>query len=244
MSQALPRTIGPFDVPQDRTSAASWEWAAATLPDYLLHHSVRAYAWGAAIARGEGWDFDTRVLWNAALFHDVGLTRVGRNSRCFEYEGAERARRFVQRHGMPAAAAERVATAIILHMAPGVTLADGVESVLLDRSTGLDVRGVDYGLVDGVRDDGHGGGTARSVRPPFRRRDRTGSRPAHGLPEPAPAPRLRSRRLDGAFAMGGDLTVTSGRGRASSRHSHRGPIAPNEDVRCQPEGRSSPPRWW
>ena len=36
-------------------------------------------------------------------------------------------------------------------MAPNVTLDDGVEAVLLDRSTGLDVRGVGYELVEGVR---------------------------------------------------------------------------------------------
>ena len=148
----LPTTIGPIAVPQDDVSAASWSWATQTLPEYLLQHSVRAYAWGAAIAAGEGWTFDPGVLWSAALFHDVGLTSVARNTRCFEYEGAERARRFVRRRGMSDLDADRVAAAIILHMAPGVTLADGVESVLLDRSTGLDVRGVDYGLVDDVRD--------------------------------------------------------------------------------------------
>ena len=37
-------------------------------------------------------------------------------------------------------------------MRPNVTLDDGVEAVLLDRATGLDVRGVGYELVDGVRD--------------------------------------------------------------------------------------------
>ena len=50
-------------------------------------------------------------------------------------------------------AADRAAIAIILHMAPGVDLSDGVEAVLLDRSTGLDVRGDGYELVDAVRDE-------------------------------------------------------------------------------------------
>ncbi len=36
-------------------------------------------------------------------------------------------------------------------MRAGVTLEDGVESVLLDRATGLDVRGDGYELVDRVR---------------------------------------------------------------------------------------------
>jgi hypothetical protein len=52
---------------------------------------------------------------------------------------------------MPAADADRVAIAIILHMAPGVTLDDGVEAVPLDRATGLDVRGEGYALVDAIR---------------------------------------------------------------------------------------------
>jgi hypothetical protein len=41
--------------------------------------------------------------------------------------------------------------AIVLHMQPSVTLEDGVEAVLLDRATGLDVRGAGYELVDDIR---------------------------------------------------------------------------------------------
>jgi hypothetical protein len=70
---------------------------------------------------------------------------------CFEVEGAEIARRFLERHGMTPDDADRVAVAIILHMQPSVTLDDGVEAVLLDRATSLDVRGEGYSLVDAVR---------------------------------------------------------------------------------------------
>jgi cyanamide hydratase family protein with HD domain len=150
---ALPRQIGGVSVPQDDVSATTWEWAHRSLPDYLLAHSVRSYCWGAAIAAREGWDFDPRILWTASLMHDFGLTRIPRNSMCFEVEGAEIARRFLRRHGLPADDANRVAIAIILHMQPAVTLADGVEAVLLDRATAIDVRGVDFALVDGIRDD-------------------------------------------------------------------------------------------
>jgi hypothetical protein len=83
--------------------------------------------------------------------HDVGLTRIPRNTMCFEVEGAEIARRFLERQGLPALEADRAAIAIILHMQPAVTLDDGVEAVLLDRATGLDVRGDGYDLVDAVR---------------------------------------------------------------------------------------------
>jgi hypothetical protein len=148
----LPRRIAGIPVPRDDVSDATWRWAHRLLPGYLLTHSVRAYCWGAAIAAREGWAFDRRILWTASLMHDVGLTHIGRNTMCFEVEGAEIARRFLERRGLPAEAAGRVAVAIILHMRPSVTLGDGVEAVLLDQATALDVRGAGYDLVDGVRD--------------------------------------------------------------------------------------------
>ena len=144
----LPETIAGIAVPQDDVSAATWAWAHRSLPDYLLTHSVRAYCWGAAIGTGEGLTYDAPTLWTASLMHDVGLTRIPRNGRCFEVEGGEIARRFLQRHGVRPGTADIVATAIVLHMAPTVTLDDGVEAVLLDRATGLDVRGV--GLISSM----------------------------------------------------------------------------------------------
>ena len=151
-STPLPGSIAGLPVPQDAVAAATWRWAQASLPRYLLAHSVRSYCWGAQIAAWDGRTFDAQVLWTAALFHDVGLTRIPRNTMCFEVEGAEIARGFLEQNGMAPEAADRAAIAIILHMQPGVTLADGIEAVLLDRATAIDVRGVDYDVIDGVRD--------------------------------------------------------------------------------------------
>jgi hypothetical protein len=147
----LPRRIAAIPVPTDEVSDATWQWAHRSLPTYLVAHSVRSYCWGAAIAEAEGWGFDRRVLWTAALMHDVGLTRIARNTMCFEVDGAEIARRFLERHGLAVTDADRVARAIVLHMQPSVTLADGVESVLLDRATSVDVRGDGYDSVAAVR---------------------------------------------------------------------------------------------
>jgi hypothetical protein len=147
----LPTSLAGLPVPQDAVSEAAWQWAHANLPRYLLAHSVRSYCWAAAIGAWEDLTVDSRVLWTAALFHDVGLTRIPRNTTCFEVEGAEIARRFLERAGMPAGEADRVAAAIVLHMRPGVTLADGIESLLLERATAVDVRGVEIELVDRVR---------------------------------------------------------------------------------------------
>ncbi len=147
----LPRAIAGFEIPQDPISAATWTWAHRRLPEYLLAHSVRSYLWAATLGRDEGLAFEPRILWPASLIHDVGLTRIPRNTRCFEFQGAEVARRFLVGQGMSREDAARVGLAIELHMAPSVTRADGVESVLLDRATGIDVRGVEIARVARVR---------------------------------------------------------------------------------------------
>ena len=146
----LPIRVGAIPVPQDDVSRSTWRWANRALPAYLLAHSVRSFCWGAAIASGEGWSFNRRILWTASLLHDLGLTRIARNTMCFEVEGAEIARRVLEGYGMAAADADRAAIAIILHMQPSVTLEDGVESVLLDRATGVDVRGDGYETIAAV----------------------------------------------------------------------------------------------
>jgi len=148
----LPRRIGDAAVPQDAVSSATWAWAHRRLPGYVLAHSIRVYAWAVALARGEDLAFEAPILWSASLMHDVGLTRIPRNTRCFEFHGAEVARRFLVREGMRRRDAEVVGRAIELHMAPLVTLADGVESVLLDRATGIDVRGGEIELIAAVRE--------------------------------------------------------------------------------------------
>jgi len=146
-----PNSIAGLPVPQDEVAAATWRWAQSNLPRYLLAHSVRSYCWGAAIGAWEGWTVDSQILWAASLFHDAGLSRISRNTKCFEVEGAEIARRFLEGQGMSAPSTERTAIAIILHVQPSVTVADGIESVLLDRATAVDVRGVDYDVIDRVR---------------------------------------------------------------------------------------------
>src|SRR3954465_12582246 len=98
----LPSTIGGIAVPDDDVSEATWRWAHRSLPQYLLAHSVRAYCWRAAIGAGEGIAFDPPILWPASLMHDVGLTRIPANQRCFEVEGGEIARRFLLRLGVSA----------------------------------------------------------------------------------------------------------------------------------------------
>ena len=150
---ALPTQIAGISVPGDDVSAATWRHAQQILPRYLLNHSIRSYCWGAIIGVGEGWPFDRQVLWTASLLHDHGLTTLPGNGDCFEVTGGARARRWLERAGMAPEAAQTVERAIVLHMQASVALEDGVEAVLLDRATGLDVRGADFDLVHDVVGD-------------------------------------------------------------------------------------------
>lgn len=150
---SLPTRVAGITIPGDHVSVATWAWVHRSQPTYLRSHSVRAYLWAAALGARDGLSYDPQILWTAALMHDIGLTTLRRNTMCFEIEGAEFARRFLERQGMSAAAADRAAVAIILHMRSGVTVSDGIEAALLDRSTGLDVRGDGYQLVDDIRAD-------------------------------------------------------------------------------------------
>ena len=147
----LPRSIGDVAVPQDDIARETWRWANRTLPRYLVAHSVRTYCWGSAIGESEGLRFEPQLLWTSSLLHDLGLARLTRNTMCFEIEGAEFARRFLERLGMSPEWADRVAIAIVLHMQPGVTEEDGPEALLLDRATALDVRGAAFEQVEQIR---------------------------------------------------------------------------------------------
>ena len=201
-------------------SNATWRWARRSLPSYLLAHSVRSYCWGVAIAAGEGWAFDRQVLWTAALMHDLGLTRIRRTPLASRSRGPTSPAVSSSGAGLHPTAADRAAKAIVDHMRPGVTLADGVESVLLDRATSVDVRGDGYELVEHVRP---------AVMTAFPRGDfdrhflraieREVGRPP-GLPEHASPARDRPGGLDGTLALANDSTTLrcpSDQGPSSSR---------------------------
>src|SRR5215470_14276999 len=105
----LPRSIAGIPVPDDAVSGATWAWAQRRLPRYLFAHSVRSYCWGVALATNEGLAFDAPILWTAALIHDVGLTQIPLNRVCFEFQGAQIARRLLVGEGMTPDDADRAA---------------------------------------------------------------------------------------------------------------------------------------
>lgn len=141
---------------EDRTSALS---SALAIPDSLLareatdilrehstgllfNHSVRVYLFAAEQGRQQKLRFDPELLYVAAAFHDLGLTKKfsSQNER-FEVDGANAARQFLTAHDVPEEQVQTVWEAIALHTTPGVTPYMRPEVALLYSGVGLDVLG-------------------------------------------------------------------------------------------------------
>ena len=115
--------------------------------DLLFNHSMRVYLFAAEQGRQQKLRFDPELLYVAAAFHDLGLTKKfsSANER-FEVDGANAARQFLTAHNVPHEQAQTVWEAIALHTTPGVTQFMSAEIALLHSGVTLDVlgRGFDY----------------------------------------------------------------------------------------------------
>ena len=110
--------------------------------DLLFNHSMRVYLFAAELGRQQELRFDAELLYVAAAFHDLGLTKKfsSPNER-FEVDGANAARQFLTAHNVPEQQVRLVWAAIALHTTPGVTQHMRPEVALLYSGVGLDVLG-------------------------------------------------------------------------------------------------------
>lgn len=110
--------------------------------DLLFNHSVRVYLFAAEQGRRRKLRFDAELLYVAAAFHDLGLTKKfsSANER-FEVDGANAARQFLSAHDIPEEQIQAVWEAIALHTTPGIPQYMRPEVALLASGVGLDVLG-------------------------------------------------------------------------------------------------------
>lgn len=124
----------------DTAGAKEAEQVAATFPEFLRQHSLRAYLWAVALGRHDGLRFDEELVYCACLLHDAGLAgeRVPRDGSCFTLASADAAEECAGRAGWDAAKGERLAEAITLHINPVVPPEQGVEAHLVCAGATLD----------------------------------------------------------------------------------------------------------
>jgi hypothetical protein len=113
-----------------------------TESELLFNHSARVYLWGAVLGRRKNLVFDPELLYVAAMFHDIGLTSIYRESQLrFEVDGANAARDFLRSHHIAKADIEKVWTAVALHTTPGIPEHMHGEIALVQAGAGMDVAG-------------------------------------------------------------------------------------------------------
>jgi hypothetical protein len=110
--------------------------------ELLINHSIRVYLFAAEQGRQQKLRFDAELLYVAAAFHDLGLTKkFSSETERFEVDGANAARQFLSTHNVPEDQMRLVWAAIALHTTPGITQHMRPEVALLYTGVGLDVLG-------------------------------------------------------------------------------------------------------
>ena len=128
-------------VPDSAIARQARELITDVAPEFLLNHSIRAYAWAVELALHDGLEFDPEILYVSAALHDIGLLPEFDLGGCFETDGAIEAERFSLEHGQPAERARAIHDVIDLHMLPEAPAGSTNEVVLLNDATGTDVTG-------------------------------------------------------------------------------------------------------
>lgn len=133
-----------FDVaiPDSQLAREAAQLIRDTESELLFNHSTRVYLWGALLGKRKKLAFDPELLYVAAMFHDIGLTSIYRESQLrFEVDGANAARDFLRSHRIGEADVEKVWAAVALHTTPGIPEHMHAEIALLQAGAGMDVAG-------------------------------------------------------------------------------------------------------
>ena len=94
--------IAGIKIPDSKMARDLTQFIRDTESDLLFHHSTRVYLFGALTGERKGLKYDPELLYVGAMFHDIGLTDRYRQSQLrFEVNGANAARDFLRRYGIP-----------------------------------------------------------------------------------------------------------------------------------------------
>jgi hypothetical protein len=141
----LPRQIAGISIPDSVLAREATELVRDTESDLLFDHSLRVYLFGALQGRRLDLEYDHELLYIGAIFHDMGLTEKYRSAaERFEVDGANLARKFLEKHGVSEASIALVWDAIALHTTPGIPKWKKPEVAHVTAGVELDVLGLGY----------------------------------------------------------------------------------------------------
>jgi hypothetical protein len=137
--------IAGIQIPDSAIARDATEFVQDVSTQLLYDHSRRVFLWGSLLGTQRGLKFDSELLYVGAMFHDIGLIDGHRSpDERFEIDGANAARAFLQRHGLPEDEITVVWDAIALHTTPEIPHYKRPEVLLVTLGVESDVLGLHY----------------------------------------------------------------------------------------------------
>jgi HD domain-containing protein len=142
---AIRTTIAGVPIPDSSLAREATEFVQDVSTQLLFDHSRRVFLWASLQGEKLALDHDPELLYVGAMFHDVGLVE-GHRSRHerFEIDGANAARAFLERHGLPEDRVMTVWESIALHTTPEVPRYKQPEVRLVTLGVEYDVLGLHF----------------------------------------------------------------------------------------------------
>jgi HD domain len=142
---AIRTTIAGIAIPNSAIAREATEFVEDTSTQLLFDHSRRVFLWASLQAERLSLDYDAELLYVGAMFHDIGLVEGHRSAHeRFEIDGANAARAFLERHGLPEEQVMTVWKSIALHTTRQVTDYMGPEVRLVALGVQYDVLGSQF----------------------------------------------------------------------------------------------------
>jgi HD domain-containing protein len=138
-------TIAGIAIPDSVLGREATEFVRDASTPLLFHHSRRVFLWASLQAERLGLRYDPELLYVGAMFHDLGLVEGHRSKdERFEIDGANAARAFLERHGLPEEHVMTIWTSIALHTTRQVPNYLQPEVRLVALGVQYDVNGTDF----------------------------------------------------------------------------------------------------
>jgi hypothetical protein len=148
-------TIAGIRIPDSRIAREATQFVQDVSTPLLFHHSRRVFLWASLHGEQLLLDYDPELLYVGALFHDLGLVEGHRSEHeRFEIDGANAARAFLERHGLPEGQVMTVWESIALHTTPQIPRYKQPEVRLVNWGVEYDIPGRHFDdLTPEQRDD-------------------------------------------------------------------------------------------
>ena len=142
---AIRNTIAGIPIPDSTIARETTQFVQDVSTQLLFDHSRRVFLWGSLQAEKLGLDYDPELLYVGAMFHDIGLVEGHRSQHeRFEIDGANAARDFLERHGLPEERVMTVWESIALHTTPEIPRYKQPEVRLVTLGVEYDVLGLHF----------------------------------------------------------------------------------------------------